>query len=66
MVIPPKISANMQKKHKGDTVISLQNGKIVAFGKDPRIALKNAKKVIPDIDNIEFVVSRIHHTYLAM
>lgn len=65
MVKPPKISKNLEKKHRGQVAISLENGKVVAFGKTSMAALKKAKKIIPNIEDKEFVISRIHHTYLA-
>lgn len=60
----PKISAVLQKKHSGETVISL-NGKIVSIGKNSLEAVNKAKKSIPDIENKEFLVSRIHPKYLV-
>ena len=61
----PKISAAVEEKHRGEIVISL-DGKVLAFGKDGRDALKKAKKVMPDIDNKEFLVFRIRHKYIAI
>ncbi|PIQ77491.1 hypothetical protein COV82_04200 [Candidatus Peregrinibacteria bacterium CG11_big_fil_rev_8_21_14_0_20_46_8] len=60
----PKISAVFQKKHRGETIISL-DGKIVGTGSDAIIALKKAKKKIPDIEKREFLIFRIHPKYLA-
>ena len=64
MVKSPKISAVMQKKHVGDVVISL-NGKIISVAKDSFAGFKKAKKVLPNIENEEFLISRIHHKYLV-
>lgn len=63
MVKTPKISTVLQEKHKGEVVISL-DGKVIALGKTTTIAYHNAKKEMPDIDNKEFLVSRIHPKYL--
>lgn len=60
----PKISTAKQKQHKGEVAISW-NGKVIAFGKNSVEALKKAKKVMPNIEEKEFSVSRIHHKYLA-
>ncbi|MDP4008215.1 MAG: DUF5678 domain-containing protein [Candidatus Peregrinibacteria bacterium] len=64
MVKTPKISAALQQKHTGKVVISL-DGKVVALGKTTTSAYSNAKKKMPNIDDKEFLVSRIHHKYLA-
>ena len=64
MIKIPKISAALQKKHTGKVAISL-DGKIIAVGKTTMTAFKKAKKNMPDIENKEFLVSRIHHKYLA-
>jgi len=61
----PHISAVLKKEHPGEVVISL-NGKIIAIGKDALLALKKAKKMVPDIENKEFLVSRIKYKYLAI
>jgi len=60
----PKISAALQKNHSGEVAISL-NGKVIAVGKTSTEALKKAKKKVPDIEEKEFLVSRIHHKYIA-
>lgn len=65
MVKAPKISAVLQKEHTGEIAISL-NGKVIATGKDSVAALAKAKKVLPRIENEEFLVSRIQHKYLAV
>lgn len=64
MVKTPRISAIFQEKHRGQTVISL-DGKIIGVGKTSVVALKDAKKKMPDIEAKEFLVSRIHPKYLA-
>jgi hypothetical protein len=64
MPIIPKISAVMRKKHQGDVAISF-NGKIIAIGNDAIEALKKAKKTMHDIENKEFLVSRIQYKYIA-
>lgn len=61
----PEISAAMEKKHRGKVVISL-NGKPLGFGKDATDALMEAKKVMPDIEEKEFCISRIRrYKYFA-
>ena len=64
MVKPLKVSAALQKKHSSETAISL-NGKVVATGKNSMEALKRAKKVIPNIEEKEFLVSYIYPKYVA-
>lgn len=64
MQIIPKISAVMVKKHPGEVVISL-DGKILGVGKDSLKALKEAKKIMPDIEKKEFAISHIHTGVLA-
>lgn len=54
----------MEKKHMGKSIISL-NGKVLGIGSDCLIALKQAKKVMPDIEKKDFLVSRIIPKYLA-
>lgn len=61
----PKISAVLQKEHRGEVAISLR-GNVVAVGENSVIAFKKAKKVIPNIETEEFVVTRIQHKYLAV
>lgn len=56
----PKISAALAKKHACETAISLLNGRVVAFGKNAVEALRKAKKIMPNIENEEFVISRVH------
>ncbi len=58
MIKAPYISATLEKNHPGEVIISL-NGKILGIGKNTIIAVENAKKVMPDIDEKEFLVSRI-------
>ena len=65
MIKSPKISAAFQKKHSGEVAISL-GGKVVAVGTNSVAALKKAKKVVPDIENEEFLVIHIHSKYLAV
>jgi hypothetical protein len=60
----PKISSALQKNHTGEVAISL-DGKVIGLGKTSTEALKEAKKKIPDIENKEFVVSRIQPKYIA-
>lgn len=64
MVKTPKISAALREKHKGKVVISL-DGKVIALGKTTTSAYHNAKRKMPDIEDKEFLVSRIHSKYLA-
>jgi len=59
------ISAVLKKEHPGEVAISL-NGKIIAIGKNALLALKKAKKTMPDIEKKEFMVSRIQYKYLAI
>lgn len=61
----PKISAVLKKKHSGEVAISLR-GKIIAVAENSFEAFKKAQKVIPSIGEKEFVVTRIHHKYLAI
>ncbi len=65
MPISPKISAAMKKKHSGETVISF-NGKILGVGKHSLIALRKARKIMPDIDKKEFLISRIPSKYIVI
>lgn len=55
----PKISAVIQRKYKGYVVISL-DGKILGLGKDAVLALEKAKQRDKNIENKEFLISRIH------
>lgn len=64
MPISPKISAVFRKKNSGKVLISL-NGKILGMGSDSTAALKEAKKVMPEIEKKEFLISRIHNGILA-
>lgn len=64
MVKPLKISAALQREHASETAISL-NGKVVATGKNSVIALKKAKRVLPNIEEEEFLVSYIYPKYVA-
>ncbi|MEK7528214.1 MAG: hypothetical protein AAB592_00405 [Patescibacteria group bacterium] len=65
MIKTPKISAVLQKEHMGEIAISL-DGKIIATGENSVTALKNAKRILPQIENEEFLVTRIQHKYLAV
>lgn len=65
MPITPHISATIKKEHPGEVAISL-GGKIVAIGENSIKALIKAKKIMPDIEKKEFLVSRIHPKYLAV
>lgn len=60
IIVSPKISSALAEKYKGYIAISLE-GKILGIGEDSLIALENAKKKIPDIEEKEFLVSRIHY-----
>lgn len=64
MIKSPKISAAIQKKHPGETAVSL-NGKIIAIGKNSVDAVQKAKKTIPDIEEKEFLISHIYPKYIA-
>jgi hypothetical protein len=64
MPITPKISSAIKKDHQGEVAISLA-GKIIGIGKNGIEALKKAKKVMPSIENEEFLVSRIQPQYIA-
>jgi len=61
----PKISAVLKKDHPGEVAISL-NGKIIAVGENSLIAFRKAKKAMPSIEKMEFLVTRIQHKYLAV
>ena len=63
MIKTPKISAVLQKQHSGEIAISL-DGKIIATGENSVTALKKAKKILPQIENEEFLVTRIQHSSL--
>ncbi len=65
MMQAPKMSAALKKDHSGDTVISL-NGKILGFGSDSIQALNQAKIAMPEIEDHEFLVSRVYPEYLAI
>lgn len=65
MVKSPKISAVLQKQHTGKIAISL-DGKVIAVGENSLDAFKKAKKILPQIENEEFLVTRIQHKYLAV
>lgn len=64
MPIVPKISSALKRDHQGEVAISLE-GKIIAIGKNAIEALKKAKKIMPTIEDEEFLVSRIKPRYLA-
>lgn len=65
MIKTPKISAVLQKEHSGEVAISI-DGKIIATGNNSVVALKKAKKIVPGIEDREFLVTRIQHKYLAV
>ncbi len=65
MIKTPKISAVLQKQYTGKVAISI-SGKVVAVGENSVAALKKAKKIVPQIENEEFLVTRIQHKYLAV
>ena len=65
MIKTPKISAVLQRQHTGEIAISL-DGKVIATGENSVVALKKAKKILPQIENKEFLVTRIQHKYLAV
>lgn len=60
----PEMSPAFEKKHKGQNVISL-NGKVLATGKNSLIAYKKAKKIVPNLDKKDFLISRIYPDYVA-
>ena len=61
----PTISAALARKNLGKTVISY-GGKVLGIGANCIVALKQAKKVMPDIEAKEFLVTRIrNHKYIA-
>ena len=64
MPIAPKISAVMKRTYSGQVVISL-NGKILGIGTDAQKALTKAKKIMPEIEREEFLISTIHTGVLA-
>ena len=64
MVAWPTISAEDEKNHVGEMVISL-DGKVLAFGKDTMDAINKAKKVVPNLDQKDFLISRIYPEYIA-
>lgn len=64
MIKSPKISAVMRRDHEGENVISL-NGKVIATGKTSLIAYKKAKKIDPNLDKKDFLISRIYPKYVA-
>lgn len=61
----PHISAAIEKNHVGEVVISW-NGKILGIGKNSLLALKKAKKVMPNIEDKEFLISRIPSKYVSI
>ena len=65
MIQTIKISAALQRQHKGQVAIYL-NGNPIAFGNNTLKAVSNAKKIIPNIEDQNFVISRVHHDYLAV
>lgn len=64
MVKLPRVSALLEKQYPGKVVLSF-NGKILAIAEDSFTALQEAKKIMPTIDQEEFLISRIHHPYLV-
>lgn len=65
MIKAPYISEALEKKHPGEVVISL-DGKILGIGENTIIAVENAKKVMPDIEEKEFLVSRIPNGHIRI
>lgn len=63
---PPRISSALAKKHKGETAISLLDGKVIAFGENAIDALEKAKKVLKDIEDEDYMISRVHGKILAV
>lgn len=55
----PHISRYMEKKYVHHSVISL-NGKIIGIGKNTTIAVENAKKKMPDIEEYEYLISHVY------
>ena len=53
MVKSPRISAVLQKDYPGYVVVSL-NGKVLGVGKDSVKALRDAIKIMPDIEDKDF------------
>lgn len=64
MVKLPKISAAFIKRHGGEDAISV-NGRVIATGRNGLIALKKAKKIDPNIEKKDFLLSRIYRKYIA-
>lgn len=64
MIISPKISAAIRREAEGEVAISL-NGKIIATGKTSVLALSKAKRIDPQIEKKEFLISRIYPKYVA-
>jgi len=60
----PKISSALRKEHVGKVVISL-DGEVLSFGDDAVIAFEEAKKIMPNLAEKEFSISRIQPKYIA-
>ncbi len=65
MIKEPKITAAMEKKYMGKSIISL-NGKILGIGSDCLEALKEAKKVMPDAEKHVLLVSDIRPNHIRI
>lgn len=65
MVKVPKISAAMEKKYMGKSIISL-NGKIMGVGSNCLEALKEAQKVMPDIQKQVLLVIDIRPNHIRI
>lgn len=61
----PHISSALKRDHAGEVTISW-NGKILGMGKNAVLALKKAKKVMPNIEDKEFLISRIPSKYVSI
>ncbi len=60
--IYPDISPEEEEKHRGERFIAL-DGKVLAYGKDHLEAFNKAKKIVPDLNDKEFLMARIHPEY---
>lgn len=59
MPVQPTITSEMEKKYPGYSVISLMDGTIAGIGKNSLLAVEEAKKTIPNIIDLDFLISRI-------
>jgi hypothetical protein len=64
MIKLPHISAVLEKKFPGKVVLSF-NGQILAIAENSYEALQMAKNKMPNIDQKEFLISRIHYPALV-